>query len=313
MTGINIDITSRATTVRDQTGILRSKITVATFSLVTTMVLTFGKLLIGLMTGSLALIADGTQGLIDVIVTAVTIVFIISAARQACPTWTVGRQKLEVLAALIEAALLGIVAVCIWYLAAQKLLLGRSEVEVSDWQLGLVAVAIVLDYLRAMIVGRVARQTGSIALEANALHFRTDSIGSVVVLVGLLLCQAGWAGADTVATLVLAGFLTWTAFRIGLRATALLLDVSDPRDSLAVLEALLDNSAVCDVPVLRLYRRVEGHDVVAEVAVVRDLADAESLRKALERRVVEVLPEARALIALRPTDAGPETAQSQRG
>lgn len=312
MTEINVDFTSVPATAPDKGPVMRAKVAVATFSLVTTLLLTFGKLLIGLMTGSLALIADGTQGLIDVIVTAVTIVFIISAARQACPTWTVGRQKLEVLAALIESALLAVVALCIWYLAAQKLLLGRSEVDVENWQLVLVAIAIVLDYLRAMIIGRIARQTGSIALEANALHFRTDSIGSIVVLAGLLLCQAGWAGADTLATLGLAGFLSWTAIRIGWRATALLLDVSDPRDSLAVLAALQGNGAVCEVPVLRLYRRVDGHDIVAEVAVNREVDDHESLRATLESLVIDALPGARALIALRPADAASETKLPER-
>ena len=267
------------------------KLTVALFSLVTTVVLTAVKLGLGLLTGSLGLMADGLQGLMDVMVTAVTVVFIVLAARGACAAWTTGREKLEALAALIEAALLSVIAICIWYLALQKFLFDHHVAEIETWHLTVVVVAIGADYIRAVIVGRAARATGSLALEANAAHFRTDSLGSLVVLGGIWLAHLGWPVADSLATLGLAAILTWTAWRIGHRAAQMLLDIADPAESLAALEALRGHAEVLDVPVLRLHRQGGGYAIVAEVALASEaLPHFAAIREALQARMAEVLP-----------------------
>ena len=281
------------------------KLTVAVFSLVTTVVLTAVKLGLGVLTGSLGLMADGLQGLMDVMVTAVTVLFVILAARGACPTWTTGREKLEALAALIEAALLGVIAVCIWYLALQKFLFAHHVAVIEAWHLTVVIIAIAADYGRALIVGRVAQTTGSLALEANAAHFRTDSLGSLVVLGGIWLAHLGWQVADSLATLGLAAILTWTAWRIGHRGGRMLLDIADPAHSEAVLEVLSADPRVLDVPVLRLHRQSFGYVVVAEILLPPGgLAGFGPLRDDLAARVAEVLPHSTLLLA--PVEARAE-------
>lgn len=270
-------------------GLARSKLLVAIVSLLTTVVLTVTKLGLGLATGSLALMADGLQGLMDVIITMCTVLFVLGAAQPASAVWTNGREKLEALAALIEAAVLTVIAVCIWYLAAQKLVFGHHVAEIESWHLAVVLVAIVADGLRARYVGWVARQTDSLALEANAAHFRTDALGSLIVLLGLVLAHQGWPVADTLATLALAGFLSWTAWRIGKRAAALLLDIADPVVSNTALDVLQSHPDTCAVPTLRLHRRLRGSDVVARVLVEPDRAShAATIAATLEARLLEI-------------------------
>lgn len=273
------------------------KLVVAVLSFLTTLALTLGKLFLGLVTGSLALLADGLQGLIDVLVTLVTVVFVLVSGRGACPTWTMGRERLEAMAALIEAALLSLIALGIWYLALQKFVFGSHVVEIELWHLGAISVAIVVDWTRARVVAAVARQTDSLALEANAAHFRADALGSLMVLIGLGLAHQGWPMADSLATLALAAFLFWTAWRVGYRAAEMLLDIADPRQSISALDALKSHPAVRDVPVLRLHRRARGYDVVAEVelAAGADMA----LRAELEQRVKTAIPAVSVLVALR--------------
>lgn len=263
------------------------KLVGAVLSVVTTVILTAGKLVLGLITGSLALLADGLQGLIDVLVTLVTVGFVLISGRAACPAWTLGRERAEAMAALIEAALLALIAACIWYMALQKFVFGAHAAEVELWHLGAIAVAIVVDWGRAGVVGAVARRTGSLALEANAAHFRADSLGSVLVLAGMGLAHWGWPMADSLATLALALFLFWTAWRVGHRAAVLLLDIAEPRQSLAVLAALEGHPAVQAVPVLRMHRRPRGYDVVAEVELTPG-TDPTPLRTALVARVAAV-------------------------
>lgn len=277
------------------------KVTVALISLVTTIVLTAGKLVIGVISGSLALIADGLQGLVDIVVTGVTVLVVAVSGRSADPAWTCGRDKIEALAALIEAALLSIIAVCIWYLALMKLFFGVAEVTVEPWYLGAVLVAVLADYWRHVMIRRAARETGSMALEANAAHFLTDSLASAAVLLGLLAVHFGFPVADTLATLVVAGFLSFTAWRVGARAVDMLLDRTDPALSLRVLEAVQAHPQVRDVPVLRLRRLPQHHAVDCRVrAEVGGLAGLAALETALTRDIRAAIGPAEVLISIDP-------------
>ena len=111
------------------------KLMIAIGSLLTTIVLTVGKLVVGLLSGSLALVADALQGLIDIIVTGVTVIVVSLSDRGSDPAWTCGREKLEAFAALAEAVLLGVIAVFIWHLAALKLVHGTAPMQLEAWYL----------------------------------------------------------------------------------------------------------------------------------------------------------------------------------
>ncbi len=288
------------------------KLVVAAGSLVVTVVLTLGKLVVGLLSGSLALIADALQGLIDIIVTMVTLLVVAVSGRQPDPVWTCGRARIEALAALIEAALLAVIAACIWYLAAQKLLHGVHDVTVEPWYLAVVLVVVAVDWARAQFLARVARQTESIALEANAAHFRTDALSSLFVLGGLLAAYQGFPLADTLATFVVAAFLSWTAWRLGRRGADLLLDRADEADSLAVLDAIQAQPGVEDVNVLRLHRQPDHYRVEARLGVgVADLGALRGLHRRLDKAIKAVLPRAEVTLALIPQPASRPGAQDE--
>ena len=282
------------------------KLAVAAGSLLVTVVLTIGKLVVGLLSGSLALIADALQGLIDVIVTMVTLMVVAVFGRQPDPVWTCGRARIEALAALIEAALLAVIAACIWYLAAQKLVHGVHDVTVEPWYLAVVLLVVAVDWGRAHFLDKVARETQSVALEANAAHFRTDALSSLFVLGGLLAAHQGWPMADTLVTFVVAGFLSWTAWHVGRRGADLLLDRADPADSEAVLEAITAQPGVRDVPVLRLHRQPGHYRIEARIRVnVADLSALQALGRELEAAVQRVAPAAEPLFALEPDQRAP--------
>ncbi|MGY6533913.1 MAG: cation diffusion facilitator family transporter [Pararhodobacter sp.] len=277
------------------------KLAAALGSLVVTSGLTLGKLVVGVLSGSLALIADALQGLMDVIVTMVTLMVVAVSGRQADAVWTCGRARIEALAALVEAALLAVIAACIWYLAAQKLVHGVHDVTVEPWYLAVVLAMVAVDWARAQFLGRVARETDSIALEANAAHFRTDALSSLVVLGGLVAVHQGWPLADTLATFVVAGFLSWTAWRLGRRGADLLLDRADPQASLAVLAAIESQPGVQDVRVLRLHRQPDHYRVEAALRVrVADIEALRLLEDQIRRAITTTLPRAETTLALSP-------------
>ncbi len=277
------------------------KLFVAIGSLITTIVLTVGKLIVGVLSGSLALVADAMQGLIDIIVTGVTVMVVGQSDRGADPAWTCGREKLEAFAALAEAVLLGIVAVFIWHLAGLKLVHGTPPIQIEAWYLGAVAVAAGADFIRHLVVKRAARATGSMALEANAAHFLTDSLGTVLVTLGLLGVWYGMPVADTLAAIGVAGLLSYTSFMIGRRALGMLLDRVDPAMSLAVLEAIEDVEDISAIHSLRIRRLPQRHvvDLVAE-AEMYSLHDLARLEAVLRDRITPILDEIDLCAALRP-------------
>ena len=279
----------------DQRALTLRKVTVAIMSLITTVVLTLGKLVIGVISGSLALIADALQGLVDIVVTMVTLLVVSVSGRAPDPAWTCGREKLEALAALIEAALLSIIALCIWYLALNKLLFGVSEVTVEPWYIGAVFVAVVADFWRHLVIRRAARATRSMALEANAAHFLTDSMASGAVMLGLIAVHMGYPVADTLATLVVAGFLSFTAWRVGARAVDMLIDRVDPAVSLQVLDLLQAQPHVQAVPLLRLRRL--PHRTVIEARLRADSPDQSALVAAIDSDLRAALGPVEVLIA----------------
>lgn len=277
------------------------KLIVAIGSLITTLVLTLGKLIIGLLSGSLALVADAMQGLIDIIVTGVTVVVVSLSDRGPDPAWTCGREKLEAFAALAEAVLLGIIAVFIWHLAGLKLVHGTPPMQIEPWYLGAAACAAAADFIRHLVVKRAARATGSMALEANAAHFLTDSLGTVLVTLGLIGAWYGLPVADTLAAFGVAGLLSYTSFTVGRRALGMLLDRIDPTVSLAVLDSLTGIAEVRDVKTLRIRRLPEHHvvDLVAEVEI-GNLRDLSRLENVLEHRISALLGRVEICAALRP-------------
>lgn len=280
------------------------KLMVAIGSLITTIVLTIGKLIVGVLSGSLALVADALQGLIDIIVTGVTVIVVNLSDRGSDPSWTCGREKLEAFAALAEALLLAVIAVCIWHLAGLKLVHGTAPIQIEAWYLGAAALAAITDFIRHLIVKRAARATGSMALEANAAHFLTDSLGTVLVTLGLLGAWFGLPVADTLAAIGVAALLSYTSFTVGRRALGMLLDRIDPKVSLAVLEAIEASPEIVTVAKLRIRRLPEHHVVDLKAAVaVESLQDLARVQHDVERAITAVLGEVEICADLRPIPA----------
>ena len=308
MTDLSQDAPARAAEPPAPAALRLRKMVVAAVSLVTSVVLSLGKLAIGLLSGSLALVADALQGLVDIVITAVTLWVVSESDRGSDPRWPAGRHKLEALAALAEAVLLTIIAICIWYLALQKLVFGTGAISVEPWFIGAVLLAVGADWWRGVVIRRAARETGSLALAANGAHFLTDAVASLAVVAGLVLAYRGWPLADTLATLVVAALLLVTAARVGWRACDMLLERSDPAASLRLLEAVEATPGVVSVEVLRLAPMPLGWRVdIGATARLQGLEALAALERRLQALVRAELGQAEVLVALRPALPGAES------
>src|SRR5262245_39779435 len=149
--------------------------------------LTLAKAIVGVMSGSLALLSEAAHSLIDLFATLMTYFAVRISAKPADAEHHYGHGKVESVTALAETALLFVLSGVVIWEAAQRLIGGSGHaVEATVAAFAVIAVSIVVDFFRARLLYRVAADTASEALEADALHFGSDMWSSIAVLVGLI-------------------------------------------------------------------------------------------------------------------------------
>ena len=184
------------------------------------------KLAVGLLTGSLGLIGEAVHSTLDMVSSLFALVAVRTARKPADLEHPYGHGRAENLAAYTEGILLGLTSIGIAYEAFHRLITGGHQVDATALAIGIPAVAIVVESVRATVLRRVGRASGSAALEANAQNRLADIFSSTGVLAGLIGVRAGFQWADAVAALMVAGFIARSAIVLVRQAGDILIDRS---------------------------------------------------------------------------------------
>jgi cation diffusion facilitator family transporter len=224
-------------------------------SVIAAVFLTVLKLIVGLVTGSLGILAEAAHSLLDLVAAVITYLAVRVSGKPADHEHPYGHGKVENFSALIETGLL--FATCAWivYESVRRIFFASVEVDPSVWAFLVMAVSIGVDVSRSRMLYRAARKHQSQALEADALHFSTDIWSSSVVIVGLALVWLGQNAfpaaahvlhrADAVAALGVACIVFFVSYRLGRRTMDVLLDRAPDgipqrlRDTAAEVEGVL--------------------------------------------------------------------------
>lgn len=278
-------------------------------SIVASIVITLGKGAAGFATGSLALISDAAHSLLDVAATTMTWLAIRAAAKPADDEHHYGHGKIESIAALAETALLFLLAGAVGIEGLRRLWEDKATIEIHWAAVAVLIASIGIDAWRWMTLHRVAKATGSEALAADALHFSSDLINSVLVLLAFGAAMLGYPEADAVVALGVSIFVGIAGFRLARRTIDTLLDAAPQGLTLTIRESLLETAGVVDVENLRL--RKSGADLFVEVtiAVARTmpLDRLSTLKDTISARIGEIFPDARVTVAASPRALDEET------
>jgi cation diffusion facilitator family transporter len=263
---------------------LREKRSAAVTSVIAAVFLTVLKAVVGVMTGSLGILAEAAHSTLDLGAALLTLFAVRVSDRPADEEHPYGHGKVENLSALAETALL--LVTCVWIIgeAIRRLWHGGVEVDPSLWAFLTMGISVVVDVSRSRVLARTARKYRSQALEADALHFSTDVWSSAVVIGGLALVWIGQnfggreilARADALAALGVAGIVIGVSLRLGRRAVDALLDTAPPGLREAIAAAVGGVEGVHRVVQTRV--RGSGSQVFVDlaVAVPRHLSFEES-------------------------------------
>jgi cation diffusion facilitator family transporter len=292
----------------------REKHRAALSSVLAAIFLTLVKLVVGILTGSLGILAEVAHSGLDLVAAAVTLFAVRVSGRPADQEHTYGHGKVENLSALFETALLLVTCAWIIYEAIQRLFFKEVVVETSIWAFLVMFLAIAVDYSRSRLLYRVAKKYDSQALEADALHFSTDIWSSSVVIAGLaLVALSNWLGipwlakADSVAAIGVAGIVIWVSLQLGSRTVMALLDGVPASERDAVLRAVRVPGVV-EVKQVRVRR--SGPEAFADVrlTISRDVSfeRTHDIAAAAEAAVQKILPGADVVVQVEPVRADHE-------
>jgi cation diffusion facilitator family transporter len=270
------------------------------------------KLVVGLLAHSLGLVAEAIHSATDFVAALLTFFAVGVAVRPADREHPFGHGKAEHLSALGEGAVLVLASLVIAVEAIGRLTSGSQRVDAQWYVLAVVVAVIFVDAGRTLASRRVAEREHSAALGANALHFALDMVGSMAVLVGLVLVRAGYSRADSIAALLVAGLVLFSAGRLMRRNVQVLMDSAPSSATQEAARAAIE-SIPERVSLRRLRMREVGGrsfaDVVVGVPAGADVVQGHAVASAIEEAIERVLPGSDVVVHVEPDvelSAGPD-------
>jgi cation diffusion facilitator family transporter len=276
--------------------------------------LTVAKAVVGLLSGSLAILSEAGHSLLDLAATVLTYFAVRISGKPADAEHQYGHAKVESVAALAETAFLFLLAAGVAFAAVQRLVGERVyTVEASVAAFAIITISIVVDFFRARTLQRVADKTSSQALEADALHFSSDMWSSMAVLVGLGGVALGYSRADAAAALVVAVFICVAGWRLGRRTIDTLTDTAPAGVSERVAATARRVPGVVGVESVRV--RPAGAVLFVELAVgvsrTLPLDRVTAIKERLTRDIRADLPKAEVTIITEPRALDDETVRER--
>jgi cation diffusion facilitator family transporter len=233
----------------------------ARLSVMSNSLLIIMKLAVGLLTRSVSIISEAIHSSMDLIAAVIAFSAVKISGTPADERHPYGHGKIENVSGVIEAVLIFVAAGWIIFEAVKKLL-HPEEPGVLGLGILVMAVSAVINAFVSRRLYKVARLSDSVALEADALHLKTDVITSAGVAIGLaLMWLTGWYILDPVIALLVALLIIYESWMLLRKAFFPLLDTALSVEELAKLNEILEE---LDVSYHDLRTRAAGHQRFVE-------------------------------------------------
>jgi cation diffusion facilitator family transporter len=267
------------------------------------------KLAAGFASGSLALLSEGAHNALDIGASALTLFAVREADKPADADHPFGHAKFEAVAALAETGFLAALAIAVAIQAIGRIRSGDAAVDVNAFAIGAILFSIAVDLARWRALTHVARATSSHALAADALHYSSDLVSSVLVLIGLAATRAGYPHADALAAIGVAGFIAAAGYRLGRATIDALVDRAPEGLTEAVRSLVIATNGVAGIEAIRLRPtgpRIVG-DVIVSVSRTLPLERVAAIKADAQARIARRWPEAELTLTANPLKLDDET------
>ncbi|MCX5871423.1 MAG: cation diffusion facilitator family transporter [Deltaproteobacteria bacterium] len=238
----------------------KEKTRAAQLSILSNFVLIVIKLVVGIMMQSVSVLSEAVHSGIDLIAAIIAWFAVRESGKPADDEHNFGHGKIENVAGTIEAVLIFGAAIYIIWEAVQKLISGSVEIENLGIGAVVMGISAIANYLVSRHLLNVAIKTDSVALEADAMHLRTDVYTSVGVFAGLAAIKlTGVTILDPLVAIAVACLIIKAAYDLTKSAFFHILDIKLPDDEEAIIHDVMQEYSRHFLEYHKLRTRKSGH------------------------------------------------------
>ena len=293
-------MTARPTS-SDQAKRLMQRATTVAVSIALALILL--KLAAWLITDSVSLLSSLVDSAMDALASLVNLFAVRHALQPADSEHRFGHGKAEPLAGLGQAAFISASGIYLIFEAIGRLIEPRA-IEQGAFGLGVMVFSIAVTGALVAYQRSVVRRTDSLAIRADSLHYATDILVNVGVIVSLLLVMfLDWGAADPIVALIIAGFIIYSAFRIARESLNHLMDRELPdADRARIKKIAIGHPSVIDCHDLKT--RAAGLNSFIQLHISMDgglsLDESHIISDAVEQDILAAFPNAEVIIHADP-------------
>ncbi|MBP3820289.1 cation transporter [bacterium] len=213
---------------------------VAGLSISSNVILSLLKIIVGIVSGSVSIISEAIHSLSDLFASILTYFSVLKSSKPADNDHPYGHGKYEDMAGFVEGVLIILASVFIIFEATKKIVFNIHMQSENILGIEIMFVAVIMNIIVSSLLFKVAKESDSISLYADAEHLRTDVYSSLGVLLGLILIKiTGYSVLDPIIAILVAVFIFAAGRYISKKALKNLLDHSLPNDDIKSIENII--------------------------------------------------------------------------
>lgn len=265
------------------------------------------KLSVGIISGSVAVLASAIDSLLDLVVSAFNYFALHNSDKEPDEKFNFGRRKLEPLAAVIEGTIISMSALFILYEAISKMVQGSVITHIQA-SLGVMIVSLVITAGLVIFLKIVAKKTDNMVIKADALHYQTDLLSNGAVLASLaFIALTDYTFVDPILGIGISVYMLFSAFPLIKEGILMLLDAALEPEHVSRIQSILDKEE--DISSYHdLRTRRSASEIYISVHIVFNIStslfDAHQAGDKIELAIIALFPdnEVHALVHLDPYD-----------
>jgi len=252
------------------------------------------KLFVGVMSGSVAVLASAIDSVLDLIVSAFNYFAITKAEQPANKKFNYGKGKIEALAGVIEGTVITVSGLFIFYTAIKKAI-NQETVEFLGYSIIVMVISLAITIALVLFLNYAAKKTRSMVVKSDALHYKTDVLSNGAILVSLVLIQmTGFEMIDSIMGVIISIYIIHSAYQIIRDGVYILLDASLDEEMVEKMrDIILEEKEISDFHYLKT--RKSGNTNFVDVHLVFSpgisLMRAHHAGDRIEEKIKDLIPD----------------------
>ena len=249
------------------------------------------KMVVGIMSGSIAILASAIDSFLDLLVSIFNYFALSQSEKKADAKFNFGRGKLEAIAAVMEGTIISISGLFIAYNAVDKLL-HPKPIAYMDLSLIVMGISIVVTAALVFFLISIAKKTGNLVIRADALHYKTDlyTNGAIIVALGVI-HFTDFELVDPILGIAIAIYMIYSAYPIIKEGILMLMDIALEKEEIEKIDTYLTLAPDINGH-HHLTTRRSGSDIFITVHVVFNISislfDAHRISDRIEEDIEEL-------------------------